>query len=184
MYPVVRVIREMRRAGRLPPLAPGETHVTRTRCWPQDLDTAWELNNGRSLTLFDMSRMAVLRRCGVMELMKARGLSIAVAGSAVTYRRRVRLMDRIELHATVVGCDARFTYVDHVLYANGVPAHGLVARMALFDASGIRSPGELFADRPEPGWRAPLPEPVAAWAEAEMLRPWPPAPAPAARAAA
>ena len=112
MYPVVRVIREMRRAGRLPPLAPGETHVTRTRCWPQDLDTAWELNNGRSLTLFDMSRMA------------------------------------------------------------------------LFDASGIRSPGELFADRPEPGWRAPLPEPVAAWAEAEMLRPWPPAPAPAARAAA
>ena len=175
MYPVVRVMREMRRAGRLPRLAPGETHVTRTRCWPQDLDTAWELNNGRSLTLFDMSRMAVLRRCGVVELMRERGLSIAVAGSAVTYRKRVRLMDQIELHATVVGCDARFTYVDHVLYANGVPAHGLYARMALFDASGIRPTAELFADRPEPGWRAPLPEPIAAWAAAEAHRAWPPA---------
>ncbi|SFI11413.1 acyl-CoA thioesterase [Albimonas pacifica] len=183
MYPVVRVMREMRRAGRLPALAPGETHVTRTRCWPQDLDTAWELNNGRSLTLFDMARMAVLRRCGVVELMKARGLSVAVAGSAVTYRKRVRLMDRIELHATIVGCDARFTYVDHVLYANGVPAHGLYARMALFDGSGIRPTAELFADRLEPGWRAPLPEPIAAWADSEAHRAWPPAAA-AARAAA
>ncbi|WP_339947003.1 acyl-CoA thioesterase [uncultured Albimonas sp.] len=184
MYPVVRVMREMRRAGRLPALGPGETHVTRTRCWPQDLDLAWELNNGRSLTLFDMSRMALLRRCGIMALMKREGLGIAVAGSTVVYRKRVRLMDRIELHAAVAGLDERFLYVDHVLYANGVPAHGLVARMALVDASGIRSPTALLADRPEPGWRAPLPDAIAAWAAAEKQRPWPPANAATQRDAA
>ncbi|MDF2231105.1 acyl-CoA thioesterase [Albimonas sp. CAU 1670] len=184
MYPFFRVAREIRRANSLPPLAPGETHVTRTRCWPQDLDPAWELNNGRSLTLFDMSRMAVLRRCGISALMKRHGLGIAVAGSAVTYRKRVRLWDLIELHATVVGIDERFIYVDHVLHANGVPAHGLVARMALFDASGIQPPPKLLADRTEPGWRAPLPEPIAAWAAAEKLRPWPPVAADPARAAA
>lgn len=174
MYPVFRVRREMRRADRLPKLAPGETHVSRTRCWPQDLDPAWELNNGRSLTLFDMARISVLRRCGIMEAMKTHKVRVAVAGSAVTYRKRVRLWDRLEIHATVVGMDERFIYVDHTLFANGVPAHGLVARMVLFDDGGIRPAPQILADRTEPGWRAPLPEWMREWAAAEKLRPWPP----------
>ena len=174
MYPVLRVIRELGRADRMGPLAPGETHVSHTRCWPQDIDLAWELNNGRSLTLFDSGRMAVMRRAGIFALMKEKKVRVAVAGSTVTYRKRVLLWNRIEVRSTIVGTDDRFLYVEQLMLANGAPAHHLLARMVLFDDTGIRPAAELLADRPEPGWRAPLPDWVAAWAAAERQRPWPP----------
>ena len=73
------------------------THVSTHRCWPWDLDPWVELNNGRTLTLYDLGRMplSVAHRaaCGAGA---RKGWGLTVAGNTTRYRRRVRLFDRVD----------------------------------------------------------------------------------------
>ena len=75
------------RAGSLPL---DGTHVSRHICWPWDLDLWLELNNGRTLTLFDLGRMPLARRTGLEAALRAHGWGLTVAGVSVRYRRRIR----------------------------------------------------------------------------------------------
>ena len=176
MYPFLRVLEQVIRARRAPKIRPGDTVVTRTRCWPQDLDYQGELNNGRALTLMDSGRMSLFLRSGAFDVIRQAGVKVAVAGSAVMYRRRVRLFDRIEIHSTLRGMDDRFVYIEQLLHANGQPAHHCVFRMVFFDDSGLVPACRVLADLEDPGWRAPLPDWMSAWSAAEIMRPWPPQP--------
>lgn len=174
MYPFVRVLAAMHRAGRQPRLDPGEVHIVRTRCWPWDIDPFGELNNGRSLTLMDIGRTSLLRRSGLIERLHARGRRITMAGSVVQYRRRVPPFADMEIRSRMLGTDARFFYIEHVTWTKGAPAHHAVYRAVAVGPEGIVPTAEALDGDDRPGWRAPLPDWVAAWSEAERLRPWPP----------
>ena len=90
MYPWIRFAREMIRARRLGPLAPGEVHRTTLICWPWDIDVQMEMNNGRILTLFDVGRVPMFWRTGAVSRMQKLGWYGTIAGSAIRYRRRCR----------------------------------------------------------------------------------------------
>ena len=171
MYPFVRVLHAMWRAGRQPRLAPGEIHVARTRCWPWDIDPFGELNNGRSLTLMDIGRTALFRRLGLVEALTARGLRITMAGSVVQYRRRVMPFAGMEIRSRLIGTDARFFYVEQVTWTRGEPAHHAVYRACAVGPGGIAPTAQALEGETHPGWRAPLPDWIAAWAAAEKARP-------------
>lgn len=174
MYPFLRLSLQFFRAGRLPPLDPLGTHVSHHLCWPWDLDLFLELNNGRTLTLFDMGRFPLAKRAGLLKLLKQKRWGLTVAGSAVRYRRRVRMFDRIEMRSRVVGWDARFVYIEQVMIVRGAVTSQAVFRTAVTDASGI-VPTERIATALAPEALSPdLPEWVAAWSAAEDKRPWPP----------
>ena len=170
MYPIFRVRREIRKALRAPRLAPGEVHVARTRCWPTDIDHLWELNNGRSLTLMDMGRMACIRQTRMVEDLARRGARIAIAGSCVQYRRRVKLWEALEIRSKIIGSDARFFYMEQVLLASGAFAHHAVFRVACVGPSGMLPIAEALRDFDHPGWFAPLPAWIAEWSAAEAKR--------------
>ena len=57
MYPFLRLGLEVLRARRAPPLPIDGVHVSHHTCWPWDLDPWGELNNGRTLTLYDLGRV-------------------------------------------------------------------------------------------------------------------------------
>ena len=61
----VEPVGRMRRR-RLPPLPVLGTHVSHHRCWPWDLDPWVELNNGRTLTLYDLGRIPMAQRTGLI----------------------------------------------------------------------------------------------------------------------
>jgi len=175
MYPFIRVGLELLRARRMAPLAPGETHVSRTRCWPWDIDPFMELNNGRTLTLMDIGRMSLVLRSGLVAVLRREGWRMTMAGGAVRWRRRVTLMARLEIRSRFVGRDARFLYVEQTIaLADGAPAHHAVFRVAVADGGGLVGADRVAAALGDEGWDAPLPGWVAAWAEAESARPWPP----------
>ena len=88
MYPFLRMFKEMTRASRMPPLGLFDTHVSHHLCWPWDLDPWVELNNGRTLTLYDLGRLPLGARTGIHRVLKAQGWGMTVAGSSVRYRRR------------------------------------------------------------------------------------------------
>ncbi len=170
MYPFLRVLPAIRRARRGPRIQPGEVHVVRTRCWPTDVDQFWELNNGRSLTLMDMGRMSILRGARVAQALGPKGLRLAIAGATVQYRRRVRLWERLEIRTRIIGTDARFFYIEQVIYAGGEFAHHAVFRAVAAGPKGIARMGEALGGLEHPGWRAELPEWVRDWAAAEAKR--------------
>lgn len=175
MYPVIRLMKE-RIKFRRHALGLFETHVSHHRCWPLDLDPWMELNNGRTLTLFDLGRMPFSGRIGLLRALRANGWGMTVAGSSMRYRRRVRVFQRVEMHSRLLGWDHRFIYTEQIMWRHGEALNHILVRLAATSEAGIVPPERLVAAMGHPGRESPqLPRWVQAWIEAEAERPWPPA---------
>ncbi len=174
MYPFVRLGTELALAHRAGPLALDATHVSTHTCLPWDLDPWIELNNGRTLTLYDLGRVPLISRTGFFPILRREGWGMTVAGSSIRYRRRVRGFDRVEMRSAFVGRDARFLYVHQAMFRAGEALSSVLIRVATAGPGGIVPTDRVIAAL----GRGDLPEPppwVAAWSAAEASRPWPPA---------
>ncbi|ETX27673.1 acyl-CoA thioesterase [Roseivivax isoporae] len=175
MYPIVRFAKEMLVHRNAPPLAVGEDHVSHHICWPWDLDPWMELNNGRTLTLYDLGRIPMAGRSGLIPVLRANGWGITVAGSTVRYRRRVRAFDRIEMRSRLVCWDARFFYMEQSMWKTSAEcASHAMLRSAVTGPKGIVSPAEVVAALGLDAVSPPMPDWIAAWVAADAERPWPP----------
>ncbi|MCW3783813.1 acyl-CoA thioesterase [Defluviimonas salinarum] len=174
MYPFVRMAKELWTSRRQPRLGLTEPHVSHHICWPWDLDLWVELNNGRTLTLFDLGRIPLAMRTGLVDVLRRKGWSITVAGNSLRYRRRVRMFDRVEMVSRCIGWDERFLYMEQSMWRGDDCTSHMLLRSAVTSRAGIVPPAEVLAalgrdeESPElPGW-------VRAWIAADATRPWPP----------
>ncbi|MCC6001719.1 MAG: acyl-CoA thioesterase [Pararhodobacter sp.] len=174
MYPIIRLLKEqMKFRGQ--PMGLFETHVSHHRCWPLDLDPWMELNNGRTLTLFDLGRMPFSTRTGLMRALRRNGWGMTVAGSAPRYRRRVRLFHRVEMRTRLLGWDRRFLYTEQSMWRRGEALNHILLRLAVTSDAGIVPPETLIAAMGHADRETPvLADWVQAWIDAENSRPWPP----------
>ena len=174
MYPFIRMALEMARARRMPPMGLLDTHVSQVRCWPWDLDPWVELNNGRTLTLYDLGRLPLSRRTGFEALLRAKGWGLTVAGSTTRYRRRVTLFQRLEMRTRCVGWDRRFVYMEQSMWNGEECTSHVLIRSAIVSKSGIVPPAEMAAALGIVPEGPALPPWVQSWIDAEATRPWPP----------
>lgn len=174
MYPFLRTLNLMRQLRHQPPLAIDAEHVMTVRCLPWDLDGFLELNNGRTLTLYDLGRFALAQRMGLLDVLKRERWALTVAGSSVRYRKRVRLWDKMEMRTRLAGWDARFVYLEQSMWVRGTCTSHALFRTAVTDKDGLvetdRIQAALGVDHDPPV----LADWITAWAQAEGLRPWPP----------
>jgi len=178
MYPFVRITAQVLK-WRHVPLDPWGVHVSRHLVMPWDIDMMGELNNGLTLTIYDIGRIPFAYRTGAMGVFARNGLNLTIAGSCIRYRRRVTTWQRLEQRTRVCGWDARFVYFDQSLWRSDGDCVGQGIFRAAVVRKGRMVPVEeeviplldavsIHANRPVlPAW-------VAAWAEAEAMRPWPP----------
>ncbi len=174
MYPVLRFAKETVRARRLPRLGPQAVHHSTHLCWPIDIDPWMELNNGRTLTLYDLGRMPLLDRLGFLTLMRDQSWGMVVAGASIRYRRRVKVFNRFRMQSALLGWDARFFYFQQSMWLGDEASSSILVRSAMTDANGIAAPAKATIKL---GWGADspaLPAYVQAWVQAEGDRPWPP----------
>ncbi|WP_375261672.1 acyl-CoA thioesterase [Palleronia sp.] len=175
MYPILRFTNELRRFNDAPTLGFFDTHVSRHRIWPVDIDVWMELNNGRTLTLFDLGRIVLFRRTKVWDFMRKQGWVGTVAGSSVRYRRRVQMFHKVEMRSRIVGRDAKFLYVEQAMFreSDGECTSHVLLRTAVTDRKRM-----ITMDEVAETWGGldfpPLPDWARAWSEADNLRPWPP----------
>lgn len=174
MYPFIRMGWQIFKHRNDTPLAPGGVHASTHVCWPWDLDMWMELNNGRTLTLYDLGRIPLARRIGLISALKRRGWGLTMAGASVRYRRRVRMFDRVEMHSRAVGRDARFIYLQQTMWKGSEAVSSVLYRSAVTNKSGIVPTDELAAELGLPDWNPTLPDWVQHWIAAENARTWPP----------
>jgi acyl-CoA thioesterase FadM len=178
MYPYLRMFKEMWMFRRAPKLGVLDPHVSYHRIWPQDLDPWRELNNGRTLTLFDLGRIPMARRMGIDRALAQNGWGMTVAGNSTRYRRRVTLFARLRQVSRVIGWDDRFIYIEQSFWRRAAQGEECTAQMLLRSAitsqAGIVPPVKMLAALGSDGASPPLPDWVKAWSAADALRPWPP----------
>ena len=175
MYPFLRMAKEIWANRNAPPLGLTEAHVSHHLCWPWDLDLWAELNNGRTLTLYDLGRIPLAMRTGLGRVIRRHGWGITVAGSSVRYRRRVRMFDRVEMVSRCIGWDARFFYMEQSMWRAGGCTSHMLLRSAITSPAGIVPTAEVLAALDRPAESPALPGWVGAWIAADAERPWPPA---------
>jgi acyl-CoA thioesterase FadM len=174
MYPFLRAALVMARARRQPPLGLFEAHVSAHLCWPWDLDPWIELNNGRTLTLYDLGRLPLGRRTGVERVLRANRWGLTVAGASVRYRRRVTAFTRLTMHSRCLGWDERFFYMDQSMWQGQDCTSQVLIRSAIVSKAGMVPPRELALALGASPESPALPAWVQAWSGAEATRPWPP----------
>jgi acyl-CoA thioesterase FadM len=174
MYPFLRMFKELARARRMPPIGLFDTHVSHHICWPWDLDPWVELNNGRTLTIFDLGRLPLGLRTGIHTHLVANGWGLTVAGSSVRYRKRVTMFSRLTTHSACLGWDARFLYTEQSMWKGDDCTSHVLIRSAIVSKAGIVPPAELAKAAGVAPDSPALPDWVQAWIAAEAVRPWPP----------
>jgi acyl-CoA thioesterase FadM len=174
MYPFLRMAKELWRNRKAPRLPLTGAHVSHHLIWPWDLDPWVELNNGRTLTLYDLGRLPLGQRTGLDKVLLAKGWGMTVAGNTTRYRRRVRLFDRVTMVTRALGWDARFLYMEQSMWKGGECTSHVLVRSAVTSKAGIVPMAEVLAAMGQPVDSPPLPDWVQAWIAADAARPWPP----------
>ena len=174
MYPFIRMFKEMWKFRNAPALPRLGVHRSSHLCWPWDLDLWNELNNGRTLTLYDLGRLPLARRTGLDKILRKHGWGITVAGNTTRYRRRVQAFDRLDMVSRCIGWDARFVYMEQSMWKGADCTSQMIIRSAIVGKSGIVPPKDLITAMGLPIESPSLPDWVLAWVLAENARPWPP----------
>ena len=146
MYPFLRLIKEVFKFRKAPQLGFGDVHISHHMCMPWDLDPWIELNNGRTLTLYDLGRIPLAARSGLLNVLKERRWGMTMAGACVRYRRRIRMFECIEMRSRALCWDDRFIYIEQSMWkTNGDCAGHIVYRGAFVGHDGIVSPDRIWS---------------------------------------
>ena len=175
MYPFIRLAKELLKFRKAPRLGMWDVHVSHHRIWPWDLDMLMELNNGRTLSIFDLGRISMAERAGLFDALRARKWSLSVAGSVVRYRKRLTNLQRIEMQSSLLGWDARFIYLEQSMWtADGACANHGIFRTALVSNRRMVPTADIVAEMGLTDSSRHLPDWVAEMFAADDRRPWPP----------
>lgn len=174
MYPFIRMIKDLVKFRNAPALGMLDTHVSSHRCWPWDLDFWMELNNGRTLTLYDIGRVTLGQRTGLLKVLAHRKWGLTVAGSSARYRKRVRMFQKFEMRSRLSGWDEKFMYLEQSMWREGECTSHVLIRAAVTDANGLIGTTEVTKALGMDPVSPRLPDWILAWCNAEGQRTWPP----------
>jgi len=174
MYPYVRLLKEILNARRAPKLGLLDTHVSRHVCWPWDIDPWMELNNGRTLTLFDLGRVPLGIRTGLDKVVLKHRWGMAIAGNSTRYRKRVTAFQRVTMRSRCVGWDARFLYIEQSMWRGEECTSQMLCRSAFTSRQGMIPPARVVEAMGLAQESPALPDWVQHWIAADATRPWPP----------
>jgi acyl-CoA thioesterase FadM len=174
MYPFIRLAKEVIKFRNAPRLGLFEAHISTHRIWPWDLDPWRELNNGRTLTLFDLGRLPLFGRTGIAKGVAQQGWGLTVAGNTTRYRRRLTVFQKVTMVSRCVGWDARFFYMEQSFWRGDDCTSHMLLRAAIFGKAGIVDPDTALARLGIPQSSPDLPDWVQSWVAADAMRPWPP----------
>lgn len=169
-----RLIITLLRCWRGPKFHPADTLATARRVLPNDLDVNLHMNNGRYLTLLDLSLLEFFGRSGFLRAAMREGYRPMAGGVLITYRRQLGAFQRYEVQFRWICSDEHWNYMAFEFLSKGkLVAAGLV-KGAMVSGAGLVATdnyaqvlqGEMRLAIEEL-MRRPLSDEVRAWIETE-----------------
>jgi acyl-CoA thioesterase FadM len=162
-----RVAAVVARALTRPRLGILDETVVHLRVWPEDLDFNLHMNNSRYFDAMELARFDLIARQRWVPMLLRQRWGIMVGGSTIRYRRPLRAFERFASKTRFVGWDEKWFFIEHRLensdgdLAAQAAVKGLCrgGRRNVPAAEALEAMG--FATE-----SPPLPEWIAAWAEA------------------
>jgi len=102
------------------------------RVWPNDLDLALHLNNGRYLTLMDLGRLDFMVSGGLWPVVRRHRWTPIASAIKIRFRREMRLFDRFRIETRLVAWDTMFVVMEQLFVLESGRHSGAVAAQALF----------------------------------------------------
>ncbi len=95
------------------------TSVISVRMMPTDLDLNMHVNNGRYLTLCDLTRVDFFVRSGIAALMLKHKWSPIISEHTMTYLRPLKVFSKVDIHMEITHFDEKYFYCSHHFYKDG-----------------------------------------------------------------
>ena len=89
------------------------------RIMPNDLDVNMHVNNGRYLTLCDLTRVDFFVRSGLARLMVKNKWSPIISEHTMTYLRPIKVFSKVDMHMEITHFDKKYFYCTHHFYLAG-----------------------------------------------------------------
>ncbi len=127
------------------------------RVLPNDLDINFHMNNGRYLTLCDLSRIDMFIRTGLMRSIIKRKWMPLIAHHTMTYKKPLGLFERFDLLLELTHWDDKYFYMNHTfVVGDRVAAEGTSKGCVYARGTGVISPADVIAAvNQDNGWDNP-----------------------------
>lgn len=140
------------------------------RVWPTDLDIFNHMNNGKYLSLLDVSRFDLMLRSGTWQRLRKLSWYPVVVAETITFRKSLAPWQVFQIETQVAGWDAEGLLVDQRFTVNGeIYAQVWVRLRFLKNPRGIITPQQLLAEFGDPGDGRQAPAWVLDWAKQTAL---------------
>lgn len=138
--------------------------LTRQRVWPNDLDAALHVNNGRFLTLMDLGRYDWFIRIGLMRPALKLGWRPLVGASTIRYRRPLTGLKAYRFRTRLVCWDGKWLYFEQRLESRAGELMAIAhIRKLVMSPQGVVAPAEVLAMADWTGPSPPMPRAVSNW---------------------
>jgi len=114
------------------------------RVLPNDLDINLHVNNGRYLTLCDLTRIDMFIRTGLAKVMIKKGWIPIVAEHTMTYRKPLKVFQCFELKGSLTHWDEKFFYMTHTFTRDGFTVAEGTSKGTIRARSGVVPPAEVI----------------------------------------
>ncbi|OED43187.1 hypothetical protein ACH42_10855 [Endozoicomonas sp. (ex Bugula neritina AB1)] len=114
------------------------------RVLPNDLDINMHMNNGRYLTICDLSRVDMFIRTGLAKSMYKEDWIPVISEHTMKYKRPLKPFQKYEVTMEIVSWDDKFFQMEHEFIVNGkVLAEGTSSGCVL-SKSGVIAPDQVM----------------------------------------
>lgn len=143
---VVRMLYVLLSSFFKPRLQPGPTQTTLSLLtFPNDLDINMHVNNGRYLTLCDLSRVDLFIRSGLAKVMLQRGWMPMVTEHTMTYKKSLGVFQRFKATLELTHWDERHFFMTHRFsIGDKLVAEG-TSKGVIKGKTGVIAPAEVMA---------------------------------------
>jgi len=112
---------------------------------PNDIDINWHMNNGRYLTVCDLTRVDMFIRTGMASTMMREGWIPVISEHTMTYKKGLGLFQKYQLSMSVVSWDDRVFNMQHVFrVGDRIVAEGTSKGVILSKKEGVIAPQRVM----------------------------------------
>ena len=114
------------------------------RVLPNDIDINMHMNNGRYLTICDLTRVDMFIRTGLARTMLREKWMPVIAEHTMTYKKPLKLLQKYEVRLEITGWDERaFDMLHTFLVGNRIVAQG-TSRGVIVGKNGVVAPADVM----------------------------------------